>query len=508
MIRSFTKMLRCIALGAVASVGLSAGNAYAQTSNYTDIWWNANESGWGISINDQTDQIFVAWYTYDTDGSQLFITMPGCTRSANGKFNRSVCEGDLYRTTGTPITQQTFVPGNTQATKIGDATLTFTGNNAATWRYTVGSTTITKSITRVAFGTGFGNYPSDASNIYYQQGADGWGFSLAQHTNNYFGVIYHYDEAGKPLYLILSGDAAVNGTINNAKLYSTRSSGSHYLSSTWRNTDITVTDIGNITFTPNANNFNLDYRYKTSSFRRPMSKLQFGSGGTGGGGGNTGTAPEVDCANWSPVTGSMDVTYSYRTNGGNTPGIANVSESIAAKVENGKWVVERTDKNTRVVTRSIYVYDNSQVGLERVEGSDGTTTTYSPIPYFPRVPQVGQTANQAYKVTITGAAGTFVSDVTVTWTYRGKDSVTVPAGTFANACKADSDISTSQTVQGFPVAVRTVGPSWGHSKFSYFLPGLKLDQTVTSVAAGVSGPAQQQVSELLDATINGVKLSN
>jgi hypothetical protein len=477
-------------------------SVHAQTSNYTDIWWNATESGWGISINDQTDQIFVAWYTYDTDGSQLFITMPGCTRSANGKFNRSVCEGDLYRTSGTPITQQNFVPGNTQATKIGEAMLTFTGNNTATWSYRVGSTSIVKPITRVPFGSGFSNYPSDTSNIYWQEGNGGWGFSLAQHSNNYFGVIYHYDEAGKPLYLILSGDAAVNGTINNAKLYSTRSSGSHYLSSTWRNTDITVTEIGNISFTPNANSFNMTYRYKTSTFTRAMSKLQFGSSA-----GNS-SPLEQDCANWSPVTGTLDLAYTKRTTGGSDPGTTSVAESISLKTENGRWIVESTNKATGIVTRTTYVYDTALVGIERTDSTDGTIVTYSPVPYIPRSLQPGQTGQHRYTKTTTSSAGTLVSDVTVAWNYRGKEAVTTPAGAYTSSCRTDSEIAISTTLQGFPASTRTIGPAWAHLRYGYFLPALKTDLSTTGTVGGITIPATPVVTELLDLSVNGVKIAN
>ena len=45
--------------------------------NYSDMWWSPSESGWGITIADHETQLFAVWYTYDTDGSPLWFTIPG-----------------------------------------------------------------------------------------------------------------------------------------------------------------------------------------------------------------------------------------------------------------------------------------------------------------------------------------------------------------------------------------------------------------------------------------------
>ena len=46
-----------------------AGHAVAQSTpaaNYTDMWWNAEQSGWGVSfVQHSTNQVYAVWYTYD-----------------------------------------------------------------------------------------------------------------------------------------------------------------------------------------------------------------------------------------------------------------------------------------------------------------------------------------------------------------------------------------------------------------------------------------------------------
>ncbi len=245
-------------------------------TNYTDIWWGGeSESGWGIQITQhRSNNIFATWYTYDQSGNQLFIVMSGCDLTP---LSNNVCSGRLYRTTGTPFNEANFVGAST--TLIGSGKFTFADANNATFDYTINAsatnpaTTISKKITRFAFGSGVAAYPNDQSDIYYKADASGWGYSLAQHSNDAFGVIYHYDENRNPMFLTMYMPAfnATYGGGNTATLYRSRSNGgSHYLTPTWRASDISnvpfagagsgalgvVPDGLNLTFVVNSNGVN------------------------------------------------------------------------------------------------------------------------------------------------------------------------------------------------------------------------------------------------------------
>ncbi len=281
---------------------LAASASHAQTTNYTDIWWNKDESGWGIQVTHHNDQIFGTWYTYDVDGSQLFVTLPGCSISPGGKFNGSVCEGELYRTKGTPITATTFTGAT--ATKIGTAKLTFTGANAATFNYKIGAVDITKAIERFSFGTGVSNYPNDASDLYYQDGAAGWGFSLAQHGNTHFGVIYHYDESGNPLFAVMSNGQQSGNTVSG-DLFITQSARSNYSTPTWNSADISVVSaapIGKATLTLSGSGFAMTFTYKGNSQTRQMSRLAFGTPVTPPA---TGNGPKFEVLNSTSFGGDL-----------------------------------------------------------------------------------------------------------------------------------------------------------------------------------------------------------
>lgn len=59
-------------------VRLPFGNApVSLTTDFTDLWWNANESGWGVNITQKGNNLFAAWYGYDLNRRPLFAIMPG-----------------------------------------------------------------------------------------------------------------------------------------------------------------------------------------------------------------------------------------------------------------------------------------------------------------------------------------------------------------------------------------------------------------------------------------------
>src|SRR5205085_5594228 len=48
-------------------------------TNYNDLWWNAQESGWGVSINQQNQTLFAVWYAYGADSKPVWYVMSGGT---------------------------------------------------------------------------------------------------------------------------------------------------------------------------------------------------------------------------------------------------------------------------------------------------------------------------------------------------------------------------------------------------------------------------------------------
>lgn len=74
--------------------------ATAITNNYQGLWWaGQSESGWGMSLTQHGDILFVAIYTYDETGLPIWYVITNCPVTPSG------CSGDIYRVNGgTPPT--------------------------------------------------------------------------------------------------------------------------------------------------------------------------------------------------------------------------------------------------------------------------------------------------------------------------------------------------------------------------------------------------------------------
>jgi hypothetical protein len=118
----------------------------ALATNYQDLWWNPAESGWGINLTHQGSTIFATWFTYEHDGSPLWLTV-----TAAPGVQPSTYVGNLFRTSGPAYFTVPFDPENVTKMPVGVATFTFADGNTATMSYVLYNVTQSKNITRQVF---------------------------------------------------------------------------------------------------------------------------------------------------------------------------------------------------------------------------------------------------------------------------------------------------------------------------------------------------------------------
>lgn len=118
------------------------------TTDLTDLWWNANESGWGVTATHQRDVVFLTFFVYGTDNRATFYTAVADFQSQSGT-GALVFSGPMYQTTG-PWLGTTFNPNAVGVRQVGTATFT-AFVEIATLAYTVDGTAVTKSVTRQTF---------------------------------------------------------------------------------------------------------------------------------------------------------------------------------------------------------------------------------------------------------------------------------------------------------------------------------------------------------------------
>lgn len=117
-------------------------------TDYTDLWWNPLESGWGIGIAQQSNVMFLAWFVYDESGRPTWLVASSCAVSAPGNG----CRGDLYRTSGaTGPAPATFDFAAVNVTRVGTIEVAFENAFNGVVSYTVDGRSGVKAITRQLF---------------------------------------------------------------------------------------------------------------------------------------------------------------------------------------------------------------------------------------------------------------------------------------------------------------------------------------------------------------------
>jgi hypothetical protein len=181
----------------------------AAARNYTALWWNPSESGWGLNLNHQGNILFGTLFTYDAAGAPLWLVMSAGTLRTDGSYS-----GDLYRTTGPAFNANPFTPiGERNLTRVGEMEVAFSGEGAGTLRYSVNGATVTKAIQRQVYGSRAAECtPTTASrasaanyqDLWWNPAESGWGLNLTHQDDTLFATLFTYDAAGRDLWLVMS----------------------------------------------------------------------------------------------------------------------------------------------------------------------------------------------------------------------------------------------------------------------------------------------------------------
>jgi hypothetical protein len=235
--------------------------------SYQALWWASpagSENGWGVNVTHQGNTLFATWFTYDLDGSPMWLVMSNGDRTSNGVYT-----GQLFRTTGPAFNAVPFNPASVVVTPVGSATFTFTSATAGSFAYTVNGITQTKQITRQEYAApvptctpgGTPGTPPNYQDLWWRSPAaseSGWGVNITHQGNTLFATWFTYAADGKGMWLVMSnGDRTAEGVYTGA-LFRTR--GNAFNSVPWNSSTITVTPVGTGTFTfTDANNGTFAY---------------------------------------------------------------------------------------------------------------------------------------------------------------------------------------------------------------------------------------------------------
>lgn len=126
---------------AVSSLSMPTA-ATSWSTDQSDLWWNASESGWGIQFVQRGSAIFATMFVYGSSGNPTWYT---ATMEWLGNYNWS---GDLYLTNGPWFGTVPFNPAGVTARKVGTMTWSGVYIDSGALFYSVDGVAVNKALVR------------------------------------------------------------------------------------------------------------------------------------------------------------------------------------------------------------------------------------------------------------------------------------------------------------------------------------------------------------------------
>ncbi|HUQ28535.1 MAG TPA: trypsin-like peptidase domain-containing protein [Usitatibacter sp.] len=251
-------------------------------TNYTALWWNPAENGWGLNISHQGNTLFGTLYTYGPDGKPTWYSMSEGVKQADGSYL-----GQLASTTGPAFNSSPWNANSVHGTVVGSMRLSFFGDNEGTLTYNVGSAQVTKSITKLAFGTppacswsaSNRSLSTNFQDLWWGGGPEsGWGVNLAHQGNIVFATLFTYDASGQPRWFVMSkGDKADGLATYTGPLYTTTGPAFNAVPFT-PITAANNTQVGTMTFAfTHGDAGTMTYTVNGTSVTKAIQRLEFGA---------------------------------------------------------------------------------------------------------------------------------------------------------------------------------------------------------------------------------------
>lgn len=136
--RFLAALLACFATSAFAATA---------TTDFSDLWYNPAESGWGVTLTQQNQILFVTLFVYQANNQPKWYVGPNTQFlgvDSTGAVNFS---GPLYEATG-PYFGGTFNSADVHPTQVGTITFHASQISVGTITYTVNNTPVTKTVQR------------------------------------------------------------------------------------------------------------------------------------------------------------------------------------------------------------------------------------------------------------------------------------------------------------------------------------------------------------------------
>ena len=233
--------------GRTGTVVITTNTQVNNRFNVQGLWWRTGgtEGGWGLNFAQQGNALFMSWFTYDVDGSNMWLFVSNTTNPSADTYT-----GPLLRATGSSVTA--YDPSRFSNGPVGTATFTFTDANYGTFDYTVNGITQSKPIERFGFATpqptcdesgSFGASPN-FTDLWWRPSEGGWGLNIVHQGDQMFLSWFTYDATGKGQWLYASQVLHTGTNTYSGDLF--RNTGPGFNSATWNSAQVNGVKIGSV----------------------------------------------------------------------------------------------------------------------------------------------------------------------------------------------------------------------------------------------------------------------
>ena len=133
-------------LAALLCTLAAQAHAVGRFTDTTDLWWNPNESGWGVNVIQQNEVLFLTFFVYSASRNPVWYSASD-VRFAGDSSGAQVYTGDLFETHG-PFYADFFNPASVTYRKVGTVIFRVTSIGTATLVYDIDGRTIQKQLIR------------------------------------------------------------------------------------------------------------------------------------------------------------------------------------------------------------------------------------------------------------------------------------------------------------------------------------------------------------------------
>jgi len=138
------QLLQCFLAAAATALAFPAAAA-TQSTDFTDLWYNApaeSQSGWGVNVIQQHNTLFVTLFVFGSDNTPRWYVASNVVSTGTNTFSGQLFSVGTGTWFGAPWT------GISGVQQVGGITFTFGTATTGTMVYSVDNVQVTKSIVR------------------------------------------------------------------------------------------------------------------------------------------------------------------------------------------------------------------------------------------------------------------------------------------------------------------------------------------------------------------------